>query len=135
MLKGTGKAIRQSRKLRREMTLPEILLWKELRRKQTGHHWRKQHPAGAFTLDFYCDQPKLCIEVDGEAHNRGDRPARDKRRDAWLAAHGIFTLRIPATDVLGSLEGVVAYIAETARQRIQELNNSPADGRGGSPRV
>ena len=117
MLKGTGKAYRRAKTLRREMTLPEILLWQQLRKHQTGFHWRKQHPAGPYDLDFYCEQAKLCVEVDGEAHERGDRRATDARRDAFLARHGIFTLRIPAVDVLKNLEGVLIHIVEHARNR------------------
>ena len=117
MLKGTGEAYRRAKKLRREMTLPEILLWRELRRLQTGYKWRKQHPCGRYDLDFYCDRAKLCVEVDGEAHNRGDRPQRDARRDAWLTANGILTLRIPAVDVLDNLEGVLTFINAAARER------------------
>ena len=82
MLKGTGKAYRTSRALRRTMSLPEVLLWQQLKGKATGRKWRKQHPAGPYSLDFYCDGAKLCVEVDGEAHDRGDRPAKDAARDA-----------------------------------------------------
>jgi very-short-patch-repair endonuclease len=131
MLKGTGKAYRRAKALRREMTLPEILLWQHLRRRQTGQHWRKQHPAGPYDLDFYCDKAKLCVEVDGEAHSRGGRPARDERRDKWLAENGIFTLRIAAVDALKNLEGVLIYINETTRERVAQLENSSPHGGGG----
>jgi very-short-patch-repair endonuclease len=117
MLKGTGKAIRQARSLRRQMSLPELLLWRQLRKRESGYHWREQHPAGPYSLDFYCDLATLCVEVDGEAHERGDRPQRDQRRDAWIAAEGILTLRIPAAEVLGNMEGVIAFIHAHARER------------------
>ena len=117
MLKGTGKAYRRAKQLRREMTLPEVLLWQQLRCVQTGHKWRKQHPAGPYDLDFYCDRAKLCVEIDGEVHNRGDTPSRDARRDAWLAANGIMTLRIPAREILDNLEGALATINAVARER------------------
>jgi len=126
MLKGTGKAYRRSKQLRREMTLPEVLLWQQLRQNGTGHHWRKQHPAGPYSLDFYCDSAKLCVEVDSEAHERGDRPERDARRDAWLAENGIETLRIPAVEVLRNLEGVLAHIGVHARKRAPL--HRPSDG-------
>jgi len=126
MLKGNGKAYRTSRALRRNMSLPEILLWEQLRRKTTGRKWRKQHPAGPYSLDFYCDAVKLCVEVDGEAHDRGSEPARDARRDAWLAAGGIETLRIPAAEVLANLNGVLDWIEEHARKRAPL--HRPADG-------
>ncbi len=108
------------------MTLPEGLLWRQLRRNGTGHHWRHEHPAGPYSLDFYCDGAKLCVEVDGEAHERGNRPSFDARRDGWLAANGIVTLRIPAVDVLRNLEGVVRLVSETARERAPL--HRPSDG-------
>jgi very-short-patch-repair endonuclease len=117
MLKGTGKAYRRAKELRREMSLPEILLWRQLRNKQTGFHWRKQHPPGPYDLDFYCDDAKLCVEVDGEAHDRGEQPRRDARRDAFLGKHNILTLRVPATEVLRNLDGVLIFINATARKR------------------
>ncbi|WP_249341079.1 MULTISPECIES: DUF559 domain-containing protein [unclassified Sphingomonas] len=59
----------------------------------------------------------LAIEVDGEAHARGDRPARDATRDAWLAEQGVKVLRYPASEVLGNLEGVVSQILAVAVRR------------------
>lgn len=117
MLKGTGTAYRPARALRRAMSLPEVLLWQQLRRRHTGYRWRKQHPAGPCDLDFYCDGAKLCVEVDGEGHDRGDRPHRDAARDNWLRANGIMTLRIPAAEVLRNMDGVLAFIVDHARQR------------------
>jgi len=117
MLKGTGKAYRRARELRRDLSLPEALLWQQLRRRQTGFKWRKQHPAGPYDLDFYCDVAKLCVEIDGRSHESAGRPAHDARRDAWLAEHGIATLRIPAADVLRNMEGVLAWIDIHARKR------------------
>ena len=108
------------------MTLPEVLLLQQLRRKGTGHHWRHENPAGPYSLDFYCDAAKLCVEVDGEAHERGERPTRDARRDAWLTANGVTTLRIPAVDVLRNLDGVVRLVSETARERAPL--HRPSDG-------
>jgi very-short-patch-repair endonuclease len=131
MLKGTGKSDRRARELRRTMSLPEVLLWQQLRKRQIGLHWRKQHPTGPYDLDFYCDAAKLCVEVDGEAHDRGDRPGRDLKRDAWLADQGITTLRIPAAEILGNLEGVLLHIVETARC----LTKSSPNGGGGRPQA
>jgi very-short-patch-repair endonuclease len=126
MIKGSGKAYRISRALRRTMSLPEVILWQRLRRQATGYKWRKQHPAGPYSLDFYCDALKLCVEVDGEAHGRGNEPARDARRNAWLAARGIETLRIPAAEVMANLDGVLAWIEVHARKRAPL--HRPADG-------
>ncbi|HTU13337.1 MAG TPA: DUF559 domain-containing protein [Allosphingosinicella sp.] len=129
MLKGTGKAYRRSRALRHELTLPEVLLWQQLKGRASGRKWRKQHPAGPYSLDFYCDSARLCVEVDGEAHDRGTRPARDIARDAWLARHGVATLRIPAREVLNNMEGVLAFIG----LRAEALEQSSPPGGGGTP--
>jgi len=113
------------------MSLPEVLLWQQLRRRATGYKWRKQHPAGPYDLDFYCDAAKLCVEVDGEAQERGERPARDVQRDAWLAAHGIQTLRIAAAEVLGNMDGVLIHITRVA----DRLTQSSPTGGGGTPKA
>ncbi|WP_083943182.1 endonuclease domain-containing protein [Sphingomonas soli] len=109
-LKGWSSTKRAARRAWQEMSLAEVRLWLELRKGPSGYHFRREHPAGPYRLDFYCAKAKLCVEVDGEAHGFGDRPERDARRDAWLAARGVRTLRIPAREVFGNLEGVVAHI-------------------------
>ena len=75
-------ALKRARKLRREMSLPEVLLWRLLRGKPMGVKFRKQHPVGEFSLDFYCAEKRLGIEIDGIAHDMGDNPERDIVRDA-----------------------------------------------------
>jgi very-short-patch-repair endonuclease len=57
---------------------------------------------GPYVLDFYCDEAKLAVEVDGYSHGTDDRPERDARRDAWLEEKGVRTLRIAAREVLRS---------------------------------
>jgi very-short-patch-repair endonuclease len=114
MIKGTASSVRRARKLRREMSLPEVLLWQVLRQRPEGLKWRHQHPAGEYDLDFYCDSAKLCVEVDSEAHERGDRPMRDARRDAWLEERGVRTMRVSARDVLRDLDAVVRGIVHEA---------------------
>lgn len=62
---GTSDAVYRARHLRRAMTKPERLLWCALRGNRTGFHFRRQHAAGPYVLDFYCDRIGLCVEVDG----------------------------------------------------------------------
>ncbi len=109
----TPESLKKARKLRRDMSLPEVLLWRHLRGKPQGIKFRKQHPIGDFVLDFYCAAKRIAIEIDGIAHDMCGRPARDFSRDNWLKGEGIHVLRIPASDVLNdanaSAEAVVAY--------------------------
>src|SRR6185503_3129223 len=104
------KTVRRAREFRRDMNLPEVVLWQVLRRGQVaGLRFRRQHPIGPYILDFYCPHARLAIEVDGFAHDAAARVVHDARRKAWLAQHGITVLRIPASDVLRdeSLEDVI----------------------------
>jgi very-short-patch-repair endonuclease len=105
------------------MSKPERLLWWAVRRQQTGYRFRRQHPAGPYVLDFYCDAIKLCVEVDGESHDF--RIGSDQTRDAWLARLGIATLRVPAQEVLSNLDGVVHLIVEEAQRRSARLTSAP----------
>jgi very-short-patch-repair endonuclease len=97
-----------ARRLRKQMSLPETLLWDRIRRRAGGIKFRRQHPVAGYILDFYCASVKLAVEIDGEWHNRGDRPVRDVRRDAALANRGITVHRIAATDVLRDVDAVDA---------------------------
>jgi very-short-patch-repair endonuclease len=111
------RTVRMARALRRKMSLPEVLLWQQLKLHPGGFLFRKQHPIGAYSLDFACVKARLAIEVDGEAHERGDRPQRDDVRDAWVLRQGFETLRIPTIEVLKNMEGVIIAIIEACRAR------------------
>ena len=104
------KRIKRARKLRKQLSLPEVLLLQVLRQRPNGLKFRSQFPVGEITADFACLSHRLVIEVDGEGHNRGDQPRRDAARDAFLRAEGFAVMRIAARDVLGNLDGVVAGI-------------------------
>ena len=109
--------ITRARQLRRRLTLPEGLLWIALRgRRLAGLRFRRQHPIGPYILDFYCDEAKLAVEVDGEGHQHPEQAAHDQRRTAWLQERGIDVLRLPARDVLQTMEGVLERIRNRARR-------------------
>jgi very-short-patch-repair endonuclease len=116
--KATEGTIGKARRLRGAMMLPEALLWRALRERPGGVKFRRQYPAGFYILDFYCADARLVIEIDGEAYPRGDRPARDAARDAWLMNAGIETLRFPAENVLRDLECVARGILVAAHARL-----------------
>ncbi len=105
----TASALRAARWLRTDMSLPEALLWRSLRVRPNGLKFRKQHPIGNFIADFHCDAAKAVIEVDGIAHDMGDRLGRDIERDAVLKARGF--IRVPAREVLVDPVGIAEAIA------------------------
>ncbi len=105
------QTVDRARELRRRLTLPEVLVWGGLRgRKLNGHRFRRQHPLGPYILDFYCDEAKLAVEIDGQGHEHPDQAAHDKRRTEWLELRGVTVLRIPARDVLEDLAAVIEMI-------------------------
>jgi very-short-patch-repair endonuclease len=105
-----------ARELRRSMTLPEGLLWQILRKRPGGFKFRRQHPLPPYVLDFYCPAARLVIEVDGAAHNMGDRPLHDTRRDSWLRAQGLRVIRFDAADVMNDTNSVVLAILRSCAE-------------------
>jgi len=120
MITGPPDTIKRARKLRSEMTLPEILLWRELRKRPGGLKFRRQHGAGDYVLDVYCAPAKLAIEVDGFAHDCAGVIEKDAARSHFLRSQGVATTRIPARLVLEDIEAVVVRIAQICRQRIRD---------------
>jgi very-short-patch-repair endonuclease len=117
--------IRRAKRLRRKLSLPEAMLWRLLRTSPGGHKFRKQHAAGPFILDFFCARANLAVEIDGISHDMGDRPAQDSRRDAWLAARRIDTLRIPARDVLDNADAVAQALVDIINDRLIAFGKTP----------
>jgi very-short-patch-repair endonuclease len=126
---GGGASLRKrevyaARKLRRQMSPPEVALWSQLRGKKLGFKVLRQHPIGPYTADFYVSAGRLVIEVDGSAHDFGRRPQLDEARDQYMVERGYRVLRIMAGDVMRNLDGVLSVIAD---QMITPLHH-PSDG-------
>ncbi|HEX6740701.1 MAG TPA: endonuclease domain-containing protein [Sphingomicrobium sp.] len=115
------------------MSPSEIRLWRVLRLRPEGLQFRRQHPFGPFVFDFFCKAAGLAVEVDGVAHDFGDNPARDERRDRWALKQGIETVRIAAEDVRNNLEGVVVHIVRRCLERTPPPHcvRSPSPPNGG----
>jgi very-short-patch-repair endonuclease len=99
------------------MTPPEAALWEHLRREKLGFKFRRQHPIGPYTLDFFCRSAGLAVEVDGAGHQLEVIQKRDARRDRWLETKGIRTLRFRTTDIRNNLTCVLARIQQECASR------------------
>jgi very-short-patch-repair endonuclease len=98
-----------AREMRARMTDAESLLWMMLRNRRIGGvKFRRQHPVGRYILDFYCDERKLGIELDGGQH--GEAVEYDQKRDDWLRVQGISVLRFWNNQVLAETEAVMEAI-------------------------
>jgi very-short-patch-repair endonuclease len=107
----------QARQLRKRMSPSEIRLWRALRQQPNGLQFMRQYPFGSFVFDFFCKSAGVAIEVDGIAHDFGDNPMRDARRDDWATKQGVETIRIAAEDVRTNLDGVVTHIVSRCLER------------------
>ena len=134
---GGGENLRRptvyaARRLRRTMSLPEILLWQRLRGSPQGLAFRKQHPIDPYVADFYCAASRLVVEIDGKAHDMGDRPKRDEARTAFLTERGYHLLRIAAQDVLKDpdsvAQSIVTYAANPLHHRAARGGPPPRPG-------
>ena len=105
----------RARGLRRDATEVEERLWRCLRNgRLDGLSFRRQHPAGAYVLDFYCPQLRLSVELDGSQHGEDKNAARDVKRTAWLRSCGVRELRFWNNDVNENLTGVLEAIKAVA---------------------
>jgi very-short-patch-repair endonuclease len=122
LITGPTDTLKRARKLRSEMSLPETVLWRELRKRPGGLKFRRQHPAGVYVLDFYCAAAKLAIEVDGHSHDGHSAAKADAVRGHFLLSQGVATLRVPVSAVLGNLEGAILRIVEVCEERVVKLH-------------
>src|SRR5262245_24740440 len=84
----------RARELRRDSTWAEKLMWRWLRdRRFNGYKFRRQHPAGKYFLDFFCEEARLAVELDGREHGHPAQRAKDQERDNYMESLGIKTLR------------------------------------------
>src|SRR3954467_2182494 len=102
----TAKGTTRARKLRREMSRAETLLWRHLRARGFGNvKFRRQVPLGDFVADFLCARASLIVEVDGGQHF--ERAAADARRSAWMQSQGYRVIRFWNHEVLQNRGSVV----------------------------
>ncbi len=131
-----------ARKLRSEQTDAEQLIWGLLRdRRLANAKFRRQHPIEAsgknYVLDFYCDELKLAIELDGGQHQTA--ATVDAARTAALKKAGITVVRYWNNDVLQQTEVVLESIWNAIMEKSPQDKNLPSPpaplpaGEGGKP--
>jgi very-short-patch-repair endonuclease len=84
----------QARRLRKKETWAENLVWRWLRdRRFNNYKFRRQHPIGDYSLDFFCEEAELAIELDGRQHGYPGQQSHDAEREKFLKSRGIKILR------------------------------------------
>ncbi len=103
----------RARRLRRNSTAPEQILWSVLQNRGVARlKFRRQHPIGPFIVDFYCHEARLVVEIDGESHE--GRQEADVKRQRFLESQGLRVLRVTNDDVLHDIEAVAMGVAKAA---------------------
>ena len=104
-------SVQQARRLRKGATDAEKRLWSRLRNRQVGNlKFRRQHPFGNRVVDFFCDEVKLAIELDGSGHLPGGGQTSDLDREMELYEKGIRILRFYNHDIFRNLDGFLSAI-------------------------
>jgi very-short-patch-repair endonuclease len=121
------------RRLRREMTPQERLLWGQLRsRRFAGLKFRKQMWLAGYIADFACAEARLVVEADGSQH--ADKADYDADRQRAFAALGWRTLRFWNNEITENLDGVLTLIAHAlpspSRSASPTAFPSPLQGEG-----
>ena len=91
-------------------TMAEVVMWKQLKGKNLGVKFLRQHAILDFIMDFVCLEKKLVIEVDGEYHFPEDQKREDEMRSKRLQEMGYHVLRFKNEEVLYKTDCVINII-------------------------
>ena len=118
--------IELARSPRKSQTPAENLLWQNLRnRKLNGLKFLRQHPiyygqfgdqSLFFIADFYCDEKKTVIELDGKIHDF--QKDYDQNREQTLTDLGLKILRFNTEDLddIGAVKQTIRDFAALPKQ-------------------
>ena len=82
-------------------------------RRFLGLKFRRQHQIGDYIADFYCDEKKLVVELDGSVHDTPSRKKIDDKRDTYLKSLGLTVIRIANKQILNDTVTALNEIAST----------------------
>ena len=99
-----------SKKLRKESTKSEIVLWNELKGKKQRYKFNRQKPLLNYIVDFYCKELSLVIELDGITHYNEEAFKKDELRQKELEKYDLKFLRFDDEEVLTDIDNVLRVI-------------------------
>ncbi len=107
--------LEQAKLLRKKMTHAETVLWERLKNKQlNGLKFRRQQIINGFIADFFCNELKLVIEVDGEIHNTKQQQQKDNLRKKVFESRGLKEIRFTNKEVVNHTLRVLDKIKNTS---------------------
>ncbi len=104
-----------SRALRNESTPQERKVWDALRdRRFMKLKFRRQHVVEGFVVDFFCNQLKLAIEIDGAVHSL--QQDYDELRQQLIESEGIRFIRVTNDEIDNDMKILTDKIRELMRR-------------------
>ena len=102
----------RAKELRKSGSLPEALLWKEIKGKQlNGLDFDRQKIIGNYIVDFFCQELGVVIEIDDKTHDFKEK--YDEEREQYLRDLGLEIIHISAADVLKNPQNVALWLKTT----------------------
>ncbi|MBL4675501.1 MAG: endonuclease domain-containing protein [Mucilaginibacter sp.] len=100
-----------ARKLRKDMTFGEALLWNELKEdKLWGFDFDRQRCIDNYIVDFYCKDLQLAIEIDGMSHDYKEAFEKDNIRQQRLEDLSVVVIRFSEAEVKDDIANVIRSI-------------------------
>lgn len=125
---GNRELVKRARVLRNNMTQAEVILWSRLRSKQIdGYKFRRQQPIFDYVVDFYCNELRLIVEVDGEIHSLSEKTDSDIKRDKILKINRYKIVRLTNFEIESDIEATIEKIKAFIKV---DLSPSQGDQRG-----
>ena len=86
-------------------------MWELLRDRRCANlKFRRQHQIGEYIADFFSDEYKLVVELDGPVHDDRHQSKKDKTRDAYLQSLGLTVIRLRNEEFLSDPEAALNKI-------------------------
>ena len=102
----------RAKELRKAGSLPEALLWKEIKGKQiNGLDFDRQKIIGNYIVDFFCQELGIVIEINDKTHDF--KVDYDNAREKYLRSLGLEIININASDVLKNPQNIALWLKTT----------------------
>ena len=99
-----------AKRMKDRPTDAENILWENIRNKQLGVKFNRQHIIGDYIVDFVCLEKGLVIEVDGEYHHEEKQNEEDALRTKDLNAMGFTVIRFDNEEIYTDIDSVIDRI-------------------------
>lgn len=101
----------RAKELRKAGSLPEALLWKEIKNKKlNGLDFDRQKIIGNYIVDFFCASKFLVIEIDDKTHDFKEE--YDRVRDEYLKSLNLNVIHITAAAVLKNPHAIYEWLSD-----------------------